>query len=479
MRGWLALMALACLPAGVRADCCDDCYAKLITQDIDRTDLYNEVIYDCYQVYKCETPCGLGQQYRISCSSVTVTYGNTLSQNQLLCETCPSGKYRNNVQTQPACAACTTCQSNQKMTVECTATGNRQCQACGPGFIVVGKTECKECNSGTNPGTYANAAQTACVGCKNCGVFQRMTSDCSSTQDRQCANCGPNQRALSTNAGSCQGCNQFYVRGENGCAVCNGENAACLAGYWINCQFSDAIGGYRTCDVCMGQADVVAPGSNQLCAVGFGVAKRCTGKDTEKTMCVPCAKGTERGPDTPLVDEVYQGCAKCGTGKFKIDDGSALCGDCSNKPADNSRYDVWPSTQAASTATCPWYAILLKVAPCIIFDRCPVPAGYATPASLSLGPRASHVKPALTQRLPAQRSAARARTSLPRTRTTWIGWRSTFQTTMTAPGKPRPLQKRMSCTDWILYVPGSATSGTRSTGRRAECAWPGNTASSA
>jgi hypothetical protein len=429
-------------------------------------------------MYKCETPCGLGQEYRRACSALTVTYG-TLTADELLCQACPSGKYRSNVQTQAKCDTCRTCQSNQKMIVECTATGNRQCETCGSGHIVVGKTECKSCNSDTYPGTYANAAQTECVKCKNCGVFQRMTSDCLSTQDRQCEACGPNQRALSTNAGSCQGCNQFYVRGTNGCAVCNGENAACNAGYWINCQFSDAIGGHRTCEFCMGQVDVLPTGSNQLCAVGFGVAKRCTGKDTEKTMCVPCAKGTERGPDTPLVDKVYQGCAKCGTGKFKTEDTSALCGDCSNKPADNSRYDVWPSTQAAITATCPWYATMPRIRAVHFLTRFCVPTGYATLASLSLGARVSGAAPALTQRLPAQRSAARARTSLPRIRTTWRGWRSTFQTTTTAPGKPHPLQKPVSCTDWILYVPGSATSGTRSTGRRAECAWTGNTASSA
>jgi hypothetical protein len=442
MRGWLALMALACLPAGVRANqCCNDCYDKIYNSDRDSgyTDVPANVNYECYQLYKCDTPCGLGQEYKTSCSGVVITYGNPVNPGYVLCGACAAGKYRSNVQTQPACQTCTTCQSNQKRTVECSATANRQCETCGPGYIVERGTECVSCNSAKYPGTYANAAQTACVGCQNCGVFQRMTSDCSGTQDRQCAKCGTNERALSTNAGSCQGCNQFYVRGENGCAVCNGENAACNAGYWINCQFSSDAGGYRTCDVCMGQVDVVAPGSNQLCAEGFGVAKRCRGTDTEKTMCVPCARGTERRANTPLVDEVYQGCAKCATGKFKTVDTSVLCGDCSNKPAEDSVYDVWPSNQAASTATCPWYAILLKVALCIIFDPCPVPAGFAMLASSSLGARVSGAAPALTPRLPAQQSAVRARTSLPRTRTTWIGWRPIFQTTTNALGKPRPL----------------------------------------
>jgi hypothetical protein len=237
--------------------------------------------------------------------------------------------------------------------VQCSATTNRQCETCGSGFIVVGETACASCNTPDYPKSYANPGQTACLPCRDCSVFQRQKSDCSSQQNRECENCGANQRSLSLNAGSCNGCNQNYIRAANDCVPCDKDNAACDAGYWINCKFNEANGGFRTCDVCQGQRE--SSGTDR-CVAGTGVSQRCTGRDITVTLCAPCAAGTERKDDTPLVDGVFQGCVKCPTGFFKPSTGTAACAGCTNKPA-NSQYRAWGASETASTSSCPWYVL--------------------------------------------------------------------------------------------------------------------------
>lgn len=201
-------------------------------------------------------------------------------------------------------------------------------------------------------GKYADSADNQCKSCTNCQRGSRMTVQCAATGNRQCAACTANGWTTSLNAETCDGCGTGYIRtlsstGAGSCVVCNGQNGGCLQGQYVNC-YTNADGmGMRDCVACAGHAST----GDTACSAGYGVTKKCVGTEIAQAPCALCPKGTERPSGTPMVDGI-QKCVACGVGKFKAGESSAACGACTNKPG-NSEYVAWGLTEAGSNA-CPW-----------------------------------------------------------------------------------------------------------------------------
>ena len=301
----------------------------------------------------CRDLCGVGEYESHGCGSPDINKDRT-------CTACPTGKYRNDINTQAGCVDCTPC-----------AWGFYRSAPCGPIQNTVAARECTECP--TNQ--YMPWQTTTCVACATCGLDSRVTVQCSRTTQRECQKCEDGSRSVEVNSFCTMCIDGYYPPGgyANGvrqgqCAPCSGsaggapEGASCGAGFWVECT-----GGTRVCRTCEGHTHLVGVTgvtNSVLCPLGHGVPGACTGRSNANAACTPCGAGTERLSTTAMLNGNVQVCAQCRTGRNKPAAGTGECVVCTNKPA-NSEYTAW-GTAAATTASCPWCAGLFL---CLLWSR--------------------------------------------------------------------------------------------------------------
>ena len=278
----------------------------------------------------------MGQYESHGCGSPDVNKDRT-------CTACPTGKFRNDINTQAGCVDCTPC-----------PWGFSRSAPCGPIRNTIELNECTEC-----PSNQSMPLQTTtCVACATCGLDSRVVDQCSRTTQRTCDKCDTGSRSIEVNSYCSMCIDGYYPPGgyssgvrQGQCAPCSGsaggapEGASCGAGLYVQCT-----GGTRVCVACDGHTTVTG---STACSLGNGVPGTCTGLRNSNAACSPCAAGTERLSTTPvLADKGTQVCAQCRVGRYKLAAGTGECVACTNKPA-NSEYAAW-SAGAATTATCPW-----------------------------------------------------------------------------------------------------------------------------
>jgi hypothetical protein len=328
----LALIALSGVDLARGNTCCNQCIAYIVQsgQTISFAD------QRCRSLGCATGICPMGQQTSSVCQ-------------QVFCESCPSGTYRNNVNTQASCVPCTTCAAGEVETVACSATINRQCRACGTGNIVV-NNQCVQCNSGIDPKTYASSTRTQCLNCDDCSTSQYWSVDCTSGTNRKCETCPVGTMASSINSASCSLCASGYYRQGQSCIVCQtaGSQYPCGSQRYAICSFAAATGGLRSCtNYCDGHSNA----ASTKCAAGKGVSQICDGTSTVNPSCQTCGPGFDRVDGTFYLE--IQRCNKCGTGKFKDVTGTAACSPCSNAGL-YGKYFPWDVGTAATSNTCPW-----------------------------------------------------------------------------------------------------------------------------
>lgn len=286
-----------------------------------------------------------------TCSTCTICKAEEVqvtacsSTQNTVCQACAAGKYRGTVGQFAECQTCGTCTATQIETTQCGPIYNRACQDCGAGQIVVSNT-CTTCDAGK----YTTDRIT-CKSCDTCNIGTYYTTACTSTQARVCATCGTGYTTSESNLNFCNQCADTYYNPSSvsppSCVKC-AANTACSQNYWQKCT-----GGLRSCEVCDGHN---AANSNS-CPEGKGITTKCDGTGLQNTVCTDCGAGFERPAGTPMIENI-QKCVKCGMGKFKAAAGTANCASCTNKPV-NSVYRNWDLGEAASTSSCPWYAVFL------------------------------------------------------------------------------------------------------------------------
>lgn len=291
--------------------------------------------------------CPIGQEVESSCTATTNT----------VCRACPAGTYRSTLE-QPTCQACSVCSTQQRQrNTPCGGTSNNQCVVCPEGHIVTGGLldTCSPCGTGT----YARSSDNTCATCQTCARSHKQTRDCTAIGDRTCEACPFNRITSETNSVYCSRCRAGYFDTQGGssnepnCNECATSSCGTI-GMYIVCTTSDQMG-FRSCEWCEGHNNA----NSKKCTAGQGVSKACDGQGQEKVLCQDCPAGTERPDGTPLIDvgdsKLIQKCIACGLGKFKASAGTANCGACTNKPA-NSQYISWGPTTPSSNS-CPWYAL--------------------------------------------------------------------------------------------------------------------------
>lgn len=243
------------------------------------------------------------------------------------CQQCPSNTYRDQIFSQRNCFPCTDCTPTEMQTVECTPLNDRRC-TCPPNKYYMTKNGLltKDCGD--------------CTVCK--APSQYLESTCTLTSNTACRDCPTGYKSTADNQRSCSSCVDGYYGGSGSCTPCTPSSAGCFGPTYISCT-----NGVKSCPYCNGHV------GGTSCAPGKGLSAKCTGSLLSNPECENCAAGKERPEGTPMVDD-YQQCVKCGVGKYKATVGTANCAACTNKPA-NSVYKDWGFTQAASTASCPWW----------------------------------------------------------------------------------------------------------------------------
>jgi hypothetical protein len=140
---------------------------------------------------------------------------------------------------QSTCTACTTCLAGTYENVSCTASRNRVCLPCPPGFACPGGTVITPCILGS---TYSLGSQSTCTSCTVCinGLFE--TTACSATTNRICSlsPCSPGTYSVSVGyTTQCNPCPAGYA--------CPGGTVLdeCIAGSTFS------MGGQGACTPCL------------------------------------------------------------------------------------------------------------------------------------------------------------------------------------------------------------------------------------
>ena len=329
-----------------QSTCCSSCESKLLTNAF--YTINNRAKNYCLFL-GCLNSCGIGTELTLPCNRIDPANSN-LPQNYL-CEACPYGKYRNDVNTQPSCQTCSPCGKGSIETVTCNGAADSVCTPCNAGYIK-SSNQCFQCNSAISPQTFANPDTLAsCDACTVCNTNQSWSTDCTSVSNRRCKDCSIGTMASAVNSASCNICASGYFRPQ--------ANAACIlcatAGSTYSCGTqkyglctTNADGGQRTCAFCDGHSN---SGSTK-CNAGFGVSVVCDGTGSVNPTCQPCGPGYDRVSTSSYTD--IQRCNKCGTGKYKAGTGSQACISCTVIASSNAAFAAWDVGQIAESNTCPW-----------------------------------------------------------------------------------------------------------------------------
>jgi len=257
--------------------------------------------------------------------------------NAFECPTCPSGWWSTN-----GAANCTlcfdTCEVGHFILVNCTSKTNKRCKKCNAGTYsdTEDSLNCTACENGW----WSRPGESECHNCTDCYPGHQISSNCTSTQDRQCMECPKGFYEAGENSYSCSPCingTNWSPSGATECTNCT----QCEPGHYqsVSCTFDTA----GVCAVCPAgtytskhsEADLSycqncsdtswsVEGATQCtecksCPEGTFISQECSPKTARK--CTNCPAGTY----TSLKDQST--CTECGNGTYSLD-GASTCENC-------------------------------------------------------------------------------------------------------------------------------------------------------
>jgi len=289
--------------------------------------------------------CPPGTYQRQNCSDTTPracqecaagTYSNISDAFQ--CSTCPAGMWSTNGAVDCTPCRAESCDVGHFISVNCTSTTNKRCEECPAGTYSdsVDSLSCTPCASEwwSRPGEYE------CHNCTDCYPGHQISTDCTSSNDRQCMECPAGTYEANENSASCSSCSSGTTWSPPGATNCT-DCVQCQPGHYQNVSCTADVAGVcaecpagtytsttsqadlSSCQPCSSTswsvAGAIACTSCETCPAGTYNSVECT--VTTARQCTNCPAGTY----TSSTDQ--SSCTDCGDGTYSFE-GATSCETC-------------------------------------------------------------------------------------------------------------------------------------------------------
>jgi len=268
------------------------------------------------------------------------TYSNISDATQ--CSTCPPGTY--STKGAAECTPCApSCDVGHFIAVDCTSTTNKRCQECPAGQYagVVDSPSCTPCESGW----WSSPGESECHNCTDCHPGHQISSECTSTKDRQCEECPKGTYEDGENSASCSLCSDGINWSEEGASACT-PCAQCQPGHYQN--VSCAANRPAVCAECpAGKFTGTTSQANlsycQDCPSGSWSVEGAS----VCTECETCPIGTFKSQDCTAT--TARKCTNCPAGTHTSSPDQSTCTECN---IDDGYYSFEGASQCETCTTC-------------------------------------------------------------------------------------------------------------------------------